>query len=536
MHLSTTCVVTADEFTGTRPQTQNLSVGVRRSSSASLRLLTHAQIVCPFLLLLSLETNGSPFPSNMADLAILLLRTTARAFYPTEHVLVIDALILHSTLSDTDLAYALGMNNNTKALRKLCGRLKEDGLISVQSRAERKTDGTQSYYPGGQGQGKERVTHKDWYYLNFHRAIDSIKYRMYKLNKFVENLGAPTTEKKDLVCSRCHSQYTHLEVSERFDMQAMGFLCARCGNVLDDVEEEERTNENESMKRLNSQLEKILRLMQQIDATTVPENDFQTALSKQKPVFRTDANPGQTRTEVVDLPGRNLQSTKGLEIKPERIAVQVQDDEDVKKESEAAEEAARREKEARQNMLPDWIAKSTVSGDITAVGAKEERLRRERENYSSTGKPEAAEEKKPAKADGEDTLAEYFAQMEQFQAAEAEKRQQEDEAEEEEDDDDDDEDDFIDVDVGRGVNGTPGPAGPDAAKGSGISSATKGSAVSSGEATPNLESSNATDDERDTKRVRIAETAPGLVNGVKAAEDTPAASDEDDDDLEFENV
>jgi transcription initiation factor TFIIE subunit alpha len=80
------------------------------------------------------------------------------------------------------------------------------------------------------------------------------------------------------------------------------------------------------MKRLNSQLEKILKLLQQIDATNVPENDFQTALSKQEPVRRTEANPGQQRTEIVDLPGRNLQSTKGLDIKPEKIAVQVQDD------------------------------------------------------------------------------------------------------------------------------------------------------------------------------------------------------------------
>ena len=45
-----------------------------------------------------------------------------------------------------------------------------------------------------------------------------------------------------------------------------------------------------------------------------------------------------------------------------------------KRESEASEAQTRREKEARQNALPDWIAKSTVSGDITAVGAKEELL------------------------------------------------------------------------------------------------------------------------------------------------------------------
>jgi transcription initiation factor TFIIE subunit alpha len=462
----------------------------------------------------------------MADLATLLLRTTARAFYPTDHILVIDALILHSTLSDTDLAYALGMNNNTKALRKLCGRLKEDGLISVQSRAERRTDGTQSFFPGSsQGPGKERVTYKDWYYLNFHRAIDSIKYRMYRLNKHVESLGAPTTEKKDLVCPRCKSQYTELEVMDKIDYATGAFLCGRCGHALDPVEEDERTNENESMKRLNSQLEKILRLMQQIDATTVPENDFQTALSKQKPVIRADDNPGQQRTEIVDVPNRNLQSTKGLEIKPEKIAVQVQDDEDVKKESAIAEAAARREKEARQNMLPDWIAKSTVSGDITAVGAKEERLRREREADTAAviREADAAEEKKPSKEkeESEDALAEYFKEIERVKAEEAAERAKEDEDEMEDDDDDE----FEDVDV----SSTPAP--------NGSVNGIKESGASSAVGTPNIESSNATDDERDVKRART--NAPPPTNGpgevTEKTTATPADSDEDDD-LEFENV
>ena len=474
----------------------------------------------------------------MADLAILLLRTTSRTFYTTEHILVIDALILHGTLPDSDLAYLLGMQ--PKSLRKICGRLKEDGLLSVHTRAERRTDGTQSFYgastQGGQS-GKERVTHKDWYYLNFHRAIDSIKYRMYRLNKHVESLGAPTTEKKDLICPRCKSQYTELEAMDRIDVSTGLFLCRRCNHTLDPVEKDERANENESMKRLNSQLEKILRLMQQIDATTVPENDFATALSKQKPVIRTDANPGQQRTEVVDLPSRNLQSTKGLEIRPEKIAVQVQEDADVKRESEASEAAAKREKEARQNMLPDWISKSTVTGDITAVGAKEAQLRRDRETNAAMLKEDEREEKKPATWQGdEDVMASYWQELAKAQAEEAAARAKESDEEEEEDD----EDEFEDVDVGgAGVNGTP------VRNGSGVNG-TKDSG--SGMNTPNIESSNATDDERDSKRVRIEEPVAGSSsiqpNGSgpdggqesRAVEDTPAASDEDEDDLEFENV
>ena len=256
----------------------------------------------------------------MADLAHLLLRTVARAFYTTEHALVVDALVIHSTLQDTDLAHILGMQ--IKPLRKICGRLKEDGLLSVQSRAERKTDGTQTFYGGTQGQlGKERVTHRDWYYINFHRAIDSIKYHMYKLNKHVEKQGAPTTEKKDLVCPRCKSQWGNLEVMDSIDPATFEFLCKRCKHTLEPVEEDELAHENEAMKRLNSQMEKLLRLMQQIDATNVPENDFQTALSKFKPITRTDRDPGQQRTEIVDLPGNNMASSKGLELKPEKIAV-----------------------------------------------------------------------------------------------------------------------------------------------------------------------------------------------------------------------
>ena len=461
----------------------------------------------------------------MADLATLLLRTVARAFYNTEHILVVDALIIHSTLSDTDLAYVLGMQ--TKSLRKICGRLKEDGLLSVQSRAERRTDGTQAYFgTSSQGPGRERVSHKDWYYLNFHHAIDSIKYRMYKLSKHIESLGAPTTEKKDLVCPRCKSQYTDLEAMDRIDMATGTFLCKKCGHTLEPIEEDEKANENESMKRLNSQFEKILQLLQQIDQTTVPENDFATALSKQRQVIRTDSNPGQQRTEVVDLPNRNLQSTKGLDIKPEKIAVQVQDDADVKRENEANDAAARREKEARQNMLPDWIAKSTVSGDITAVGAKEERLKQDRESIAAVVKDEDGDEKKPAKDGDEELMAQYWLELEKQNAMDAAAQQ----SEEEEEDDDDDE--FEDVDVSfTGPNGTP-MRNVDGMNG------TRGSA--SGMNTPNAESSNATDDERDAKRAKVEDagnssSAPPNAETQKA-EETPAASDEDDDDLEFENV
>ncbi|EMF10527.1 uncharacterized protein SEPMUDRAFT_150608 [Sphaerulina musiva SO2202] len=451
----------------------------------------------------------------MADLATELIRTVSRAFYTTEHILIIDALMLHSTLQDSDLAHVLG--TQVKPLRKTCGRLREDGLISVQSRAERRTDGTGGYYGGAPQQGKERLTHRDWYYINYHRAIDSIKFRMYKLSKHIESQGASTTEKKDLKCLTrgCGRAYTELEAMDSLDMATGDFLCAKCGAALEPVDEEERANENESMKRMNQQFAKLVELMQKIDAAAVPENDFETALSKQKPIEKADSHPG-TRTEIVDVPNRNLQSTKGLEVKPEKIAVELKDDEDVKRESAAADARARKEKEARQNALPEWISKSTISGDITAVGAKEERQRLEREAHTGVLTHEEEEEKKAVKGD-DDVMAAYWKELELAQKKEAELQKEEDE------EDDDEEDEFEDV---EGIAGTPNTA-------NGAANGLAGTSTNGANTPANQESSNATDDERETKRAKMA-----LPNGDKTpAQDTPAASDADDDDeLEFENV
>lgn len=462
----------------------------------------------------------------MAELATLLLRTIARTFYHTEQILVIEALIVHSTLSEADLALVLGIQS--KALRRTTGGLKEDGLVSVQVRTERKTDGSGGYMAGSGNQpGKERVMHKDWYYLNFHTAIDSVKYRLLRLSKHVDSLGASTTEKKDLACSKCKAQYTELEAMDSLNLDTGDFVCKRCGTILDPVDEEDRANENESSRRFNNQVDKIRGLMMQIDAAAVPENDFDTALSKQKPIERKDTNPA-ARTEIVDTPNRNLQSTKGLALQPEKISVQVQDDETVKRESEEAEAKARRDKEARQNALPEWIVKSTVSGDITTVGAKEAKRQAERDVHLggvSTTKAEDSEDKKGDK-DDEDVMAAYWAEL----AAANEKQAADDKDEDEEDDEDDDE--FEDVDV-TGAN-TPAANG----------------AASTAVSTPAVESSNATDDERDAKRRRVDGPGPSsgniepMMSGANGsstpaavAEGTPAASDEDeDDDLEFENV
>jgi len=63
------------------------------------------------------------------DLAKELVRHCMRTFYETRHIVLIDAVVIHSAVRDDDLAYMMGIN--VKELHKLCGRLKEDRFLAV---------------------------------------------------------------------------------------------------------------------------------------------------------------------------------------------------------------------------------------------------------------------------------------------------------------------------------------------------------------------------------------------------------------------
>lgn len=447
------------------------------------------------------------------EVAKAFLRTIVRTFYTTEYVLVIDALALHSTLPDKDLAFVLGMQ--PKHLRRLLGKLAEDGMVSKQVRGERREGSTKMVTAkDGTQQMKERLTNVEWFYINFHRAIDSVKYRLWKLRSHVEAMGAPTTEKKDLACPRCKSSYTELEVMDSLDSQG-NFLCHRCKHILDLVEDNGAASENEAMKRLNTQLAEILLLLQKIDATDVPENDFDTALRYAIPIKRSIHDPG-ANIQTVDLPKPILASSKGLALTQEKVSVVVS--QDGAKETDRAELQLRREKEAKQNALPAWITSSTIDGAITSEGAREVARQAERDKHMGalTNLDDQKDAKDSKELQDKAIMDAYYDEMERLKAEQADLAATK--SDDDESDDDDDENDFEDVLVEQ--------TGSNGGAEQGIKTQDTSGQVSS----------NATDDERDTKRAKLQ---TGQANGqpsVNVEHVGKAAADSDEDEDDFEDV
>lgn len=302
----------------------------------------------------------------------------------------------------------------------------------------------------------QRPISKDYYYIDFHATIDSIKYRIYRITQKVKEMYKPSEEKKDYFCPRCTARWTQLEVLD--NVGPRGFICHRCNGVLErDEESVGDKGGHEKQSRLMSQLEGMLKLLQQIDSEIIPNNDFDTAYSYAIPVQRNHfVNP--IRPTVPIEPSRAPSSSvKGL---TQSTTPHLEISLTTSSEKTAAEQAAAAQRKATiaaQNVLPVWHTNSTVSGETSTLGAKEASLKRDRDPNGSTAasntslllKPDATTDSKKETTVLNDELAAYYAQMEQEKAREA--KEDESSAADEEDDDD-----FEDV----GLNPSSGLATP----------------------------------------------------------------------------
>ncbi|TPR05972.1 tRNA pseudouridine(38-40) synthase [Aspergillus niger] len=282
------------------------------------------------------------------DLANTLIRSVVRAFYETRHILVVDALFIHSVLHAEDLAFLLGMQQ--KDLRKLCAKLREDRLISVSTRAEIRD-------------GSTRPVNREYYYIPLHPVVDAIKYKVSKLTSTIKAQYTPSQERKEYICLRCGSEWTELDVLSLYSEE--GFECQNCGAILERTEDVkgaegiDRTGHEKNSKLMN-QLDTMLKLLKQIDSVEIPPNDFDTAWDHKIDVVR-NQQTHPTRAAVI-VPSKQQQEAVRGNTKTDATALEISlTSSEEKSAAEQAAEAARKAAVEKQNALPVWHTHSTVS-------------------------------------------------------------------------------------------------------------------------------------------------------------------------------
>ena len=385
-----------------------------------------------------------------------------------------------------------------------------------------------------------RPIHRDWYFINFYITIDAIKYRVMQLTTRVKDAYKPSEEKKDYFCPRCRSEWTQMEVLSNISQLTGEFACQKCNFTLErhETTEADRAG-HEHLSRLMSQLDPLIRMLRRIDEQQIPENDFETAEALRVPIQRDEAiNPSRKMEPVRAAAGGALRGAFKTETGP-AVEVSLVDPEAA--ERERREQARRQE---AQNVLPEWHTTSTVTGEMTALGLKEQARQSVAGGALRPDADEAKDKKAVADADGVDQsmMDAYLAQLREEQALKA--------AQPDSDYEDDDDDEFENVGIaaaGSGaatptssVNGAtnglrPSPGRPDRSAHP-ASSPLKRASPDSDSATPGTSAANTPRDDGARSPSKRAKIEHGSAAGPAAAPAPANGADSDEDDEEFEDA
>lgn len=277
------------------------------------------------------------------EVAQTLVRAVMRAFYTTQEILVVEALVTHSALRDDELAYLMKMN--LKDLHRLCAGLRDARFLVVHTRPEMQA-------------GKTRPINRTYYYIDYRQTIDAIKWRVYKTDKDMQGIAQPQDESKEYFCPRCRAQWTQLEVLDSVGPQ--GFVCQRCGTVLERSKERE-TPGHQQLSRMNNQFKFMTDMLQEVDKSVVPECSFDKAIAVARPIVR-EATHQVLDSTPVDQALNKPSAVKGLaNVGPKTMHVTISDGNN---EQERIDERKRKERMLKENALPSWITESSVPTTI----------------------------------------------------------------------------------------------------------------------------------------------------------------------------
>jgi transcription initiation factor TFIIE subunit alpha len=285
--------------------------------------------------------------------------------------------------------------------------------------------------------GATKQTSREYFYVDYRRAIDACKYKIHKIDEAVKKNAKPTAEKAELKCMRCKSQWTTMDVLDHVDTEPgpedSGFLCNKCNFPLLEIDAGGQADDtaDDTPAKFNKLFKPLLSLLEEIDQMQVPHQEGKIVVENKIDLPRDKTIDPGTQHEVIETVVYRPTAVKGLDTGPEKVTIQIGSSAEQNEKHRAAEKA-RAEQISMQNQLPSWHTESTVvkNANGTTTTVKQEANGTDASGIKTEGGDAGS---------GTTNLDAVFAQIE------AERRRKE---QEEDDEDDEDEDEFEDVAVG----------------------------------------------------------------------------------------
>ncbi|KAJ3162677.1 hypothetical protein HDU86_003650 [Geranomyces michiganensis] len=191
-----------------------------------------------------------------------LVALVARAYYEPKHVVVFDILVKVNSQRDEELAKALRVQ--TKELHKICGKLKLDGLLKFEGRAE---------LVGPVTEGKQqRKINRTYYYIDYKVFVDVVKWKIYKIGKMIEKEVQMQMANMPYKCPRCSKEYSALDFAMLSKTANLMPLCDICGvEIIAGSTGVDSAGVSEKYTKFMDESQPIVELLKQTDKLIIPQ-------------------------------------------------------------------------------------------------------------------------------------------------------------------------------------------------------------------------------------------------------------------------
>lgn len=343
-----------------------------------------------------------------------LIRFVARGFYSTPYVLIIDAILIHSVLSEDDLIHLLSIKR--KELRSLCNKLVEDRLLVGHIQKEENP--------------QLRLITRTYYFIHVTEAVDAIKWKIHSIVNLLKEEMTHYGNPQGYVCPRCGKKVSQLDAISLLSDDKTEFKCDVChGTLVEDDSSQQAVLRQEKLEKLMSQVDPIIAYLKKIDESSIEDNDFESALVKAIPAQSSVSaqfharGSGRSRANML----QSLQNAASKAQATLHVSITANDE---NLEREQLEKEQRRIK-MEQNALPSWHSNSTVGQQGLGKLEDPEPVDSKELLAKEAGEQASAPSGDVHDREAQDALAAYYAKLA--------------EADAEDDDDDDDDDEFDDL-------------------------------------------------------------------------------------------
>ncbi|KAI0337217.1 hypothetical protein BDW22DRAFT_1364381 [Trametopsis cervina] len=280
----------------------------------------------------------------------LLVQHVLRAFYEPRFTVVVDQLVRHTVIKDDDLAGRMGLA--LKELGKVMAVLENDRLIRVYRQNELK-------------EGAQRSVGRQYYYIDYQHFCNVVKWRVAEMHRRIDTTLRNQLDNKGYICPQCGKSFSPLEVDKLVDHMAGTFNCDICHAELTDNENAESVRGSQDrMQRFNRQMRFIREGLRRSEDMVMPA--FDVALWIKTHIIDVE------RAKAAAASGGLKFAGAGGDGAPQADAIGVVLSVDKDEATQRAERDRAAAAKRMQNVLPAWHLKSTISGDLTALGVREE--------------------------------------------------------------------------------------------------------------------------------------------------------------------